>query len=135
MLGAILVGQILFFQTQYAPVVSTDQTKNPFFIIARAAKESMPENAGLIVLGDDWSSEVPYYAERKSIAVPNWLKPDLTKKILDDPEQFLGGRKLGGIVYCGDGSKGKKGPLYDAAVEGRELIAQAGPCRLFAPTR
>ncbi len=131
----ILAGQLVYFHSEYAPVIRANRIKNPIYTIARAARDYVPENASLLVLGQDWSSSIAYYAERKSLTIPNWLRPDLTDEILADPEKFLGGQKLGGIVYCTYKDKGGKGERYRAAVAGRELVAEAGLCRLFAPTR
>jgi hypothetical protein len=135
MVGLILVGQLVYFRSEFAPVIKANRSKNPIFTISRAARDYVPENASLLVLGQDWSSSIAYYSERKSLTIPNWLQRDLTDEILTDPEKFLGGQKLGGIVYCTYKDKGGKGERYQAAVAGRELIAEAGLCRLFAPTR
>jgi 4-amino-4-deoxy-L-arabinose transferase-like glycosyltransferase len=135
MLALILAGQLVYFHSEYAPVIRANRIKKPIYAIARAARDYVPESESLLVLGQDWSSSIAYYAERKSLTIPNWLRPDLTDEILADPEKFLGGQKLGGIVYCTYKDKGGKGERYRAAVAGREVVAEAGLCRLFAPTR
>jgi len=135
MLAAIVAGQIAFFHQSYAPVIRADFTKNSFYLIAQSAKRLVPADQSLFVLGSDWSSAIPYYAERKSLVLPNWMELPLTKRALDDPGQFFGGQKLGGIVYCTSYGYNEKAPLIEAFVAGRQVMAEAGPCKLLSPTR
>ena len=134
-LAAIVAGQLVFFHNNYAPVIRSDLTKNELYLISQSVKELVPADQGLLVLGQDWSSEIPYYSERKSLALPNWMPLPLIQQALDDPERFLGGQKLGGIVYCTTYSYNEKAPLIEAAVTGRRVLAEAGPCKLLSPLR
>jgi hypothetical protein len=43
----------------------------------------------IIVFGYDWSSEVPYYAQRKALAVPNWVSPAMKLEAIRNPARFL----------------------------------------------
>ncbi len=135
MLAMIVAGQLAFFHGYFAPVIRADLTQNSLYVISQAAKTFVPTDRSLLVLGQDWSSAVPYYSERKSLALPNWMSLPLTKQALEDPEHFMGGQKLGGIVYCTSYGYNEKTPLVLAAIDGRKVVAEAGPCKLLAPTR
>jgi Dolichyl-phosphate-mannose-protein mannosyltransferase len=134
-LVAIVGGQLVFFYSNYAPVIRTDFTKNSLYRIARSAKDFIPPDQTLLVIGQDWSSAIPYYSERKSLAVPNWMPLSLIKQALDDPERFFGGQKLGGIVHCTGYGYNEKAQLVEAFIAGRKVVAEAGPCKLLSPTR
>ena len=134
-LVTIVAGQLAFFHANYVPTIKADFTKAPIYLISQSAREHVPADQALLVLGADWSSEIPYYSERKSLALPNWMPLPLTKQALDDPERFLGGLKLGAIVYCTMRGYNEKQPLVDAAVAGRQVLAEAGPCKLLSPKR
>jgi len=128
----ILVAQIAYFQATYDRVVRADFRKAPEFIIAGAARRHLGRKDALLVLGRDWSSAIPYYSGRKSLAVPSWISTPLLVRILDDPEKFLGKRKLGGVVYCTSEKFGDRAGLVEAFIRSRTLIRQAGPCQLLS---
>ena len=39
----------------------------------------------VMIIGADWSSEIPYYSESKSICVPDWKMDELKA----DPQKFI----------------------------------------------
>lgn len=135
LLAAIVTGQILFFRDSYVGVISADFAQSPLYRFTQDVKKRVPEDQGLLVLGQDWSSVIPYYTERKSLALPNWMPIELTKRALDAPETFLGGLKLGGVVYCTEYRYNDKTPLIEAATAGRAVLVENGSCKLLAATR
>ena len=62
--------------------------------------DSHTENkSAIIVFGCDWSSEVSYYAHRKSISVSSWLlkfKPDVANNLAE----YVGGLPVSAVVSC-----------------------------------
>jgi len=101
--------------------------------VARAAAETLPPGSGLLVFGTDWSSEVPYYAERRTFAVPGWAEDAQIAEVVADPSKVLGGLPLGGIIVCKYGVSAK---LIDPGLkmaEGMNLKASSGPCSLYTP--
>lgn len=134
-LAVVVAGQLAFFHAKYVPTIEADFTKTPIYLVSQSVREHVREGDALLVLGADWSSEIPYYSERKSLALPSWMPPPLIKQALDDPEKFLGGLKLGGIVYCTMRGYNANSPLVEAAIAGRQVLVEAGPCKLFSPTR
>jgi hypothetical protein len=65
--------------------------------VARFVRERTPENAPLLVYGDDWNSEIPYYAERRALLVPGFFHGYFDP--LDRPEQYLA-QTLGALMVC-----------------------------------
>jgi hypothetical protein len=134
-LVGLVVGQISYFDHAYLPTLNTDFRSNHIKQIAELAKQNTGEQDGLIVLGQDWSSAVPYYSERKALVVPLWTPQPVFEHIMEQPEAFLGRLRLGAVVYCNEAgySYGARQPLVDAFVARRSVTAEVGPCKLLSP--
>jgi hypothetical protein len=65
--------------------------------VARAIKNVTQPNDVILVFGRDWSSDVPYYSERRAIVWPGWtwLEPQLGEAI-----GSLGNNRIGAVVLC-----------------------------------
>ena len=74
-------------------------------------QQTKPSQA-IMVFGFDWSSEVAYYSERKSLTFPAMVDENKTREILDNPTTYLGGMPLGAIVVL----KGKVPKQHDRAL-------------------
>jgi hypothetical protein len=134
-LAAISIGQLSYFQKNYAGVIGADLTQSPIYSISQAVKSNVSPEQDILVLGQDWSSDIPYQSERKALALPNWFSLSLTSQALQDPERFLDGEKLGGIVYCTTYGYNEKTALVESFVSGRRVLADSGVCKLLSPTR
>jgi hypothetical protein len=149
-LTVILAGQLGYFHRRYASIIAVDYTKDEHFQTAALVREKVPPGRSLIVLGDNWSPAIPYYSERKSLALPSFTSTELMKRILQDPQAFLGDVPLGGIVYCPVGIEldyGERTPpdrdyggrvaLVMAFIADRTVLAEvghnAGGCQVLAP--
>lgn len=100
LLITMVAGQIIHFHQNFRPWIKRDYSQESRLQIARQLKESIPAASGVFVIGDDWASTIPYYAERKGLALPKWTPPELLGKILTDPQAYLGGKPLGAVVLC-----------------------------------
>jgi hypothetical protein len=96
----LVVAQIGYFHRRFLPYVVHDYSQDRIYRIAKLANERTPPGSSILVFGEDWSSAVPYYAERKGLVVPFWTPPPLIDKVIADPQNYLGDRPLGGIVSC-----------------------------------
>lgn len=132
LLIVILLGQLAYFRNAYAPVFDHDLHVSDVAQIARLAKEKTSNDDALLVLGQDWSSAVPYYSERKVLALPAWAPLPMFEQILEKPEMFLGGLHLGAVVFCKGGGYGGRSSLIEAFVAQRSVIAEAGTCKLLS---
>jgi hypothetical protein len=117
--------------------LTNDLTVIPRYQVAMMAKAITPPDSALIVLGSDWSSEVPYYAERKALAMPYWAATSpVLKKLLENPQSFVGDRPLGGIVYCRSAKvPADIAPEIKAFTTGRKVLGTAGDCQLLSAQR
>ncbi|QTL02466.1 phospholipid carrier-dependent glycosyltransferase [Aquabacter sp. L1I39] len=129
----LIGGQISFFLGTYKNAVAADHTHNPLYLVAMKVKDYIPQDKSLIVFGDDWSSAVHYYAERKGIAMPNWVPQPLAKAIAENPDAFLGGYPLGAVVSCR--LTPNEHPNLQDFLAGRRLIAEVDICRIYAGDR
>lgn len=132
----IVIGQTAYFYQNFFEFVVGPKTGR-LLEVARLAERHTNQTDALLIVGDDWSSLVPYYSGRKSIALPGWAPADYLDDLLRDPSPFLGGAPLGGIVFCRDRlhDYGAQAPTVEAFMAGREQIGEAGGCALLAPAR
>jgi hypothetical protein len=128
--------QLVFFWRHDAYYLTHDYSDTELLQIAQQARELSPPDGGLIVLGNDWSSAIPYYAERKSVAPPYWAPVPLLKRLFADPQSFLGDHPLVGVVYCTlQAAPTQVAPLVRDFIAGRKLLGKSGACELLAPQR
>lgn len=69
--------------------------------IAFEFKKYTDEDDVIIIIGEDWSSEVPYYIDRRAVMIPNWLSLDPGEAYFQKVKKNLkdGGYKVGGVVF------------------------------------
>lgn len=137
LLIAISAGQLLFFYDRFAPSLTKDYSQDRLLRIAHLARDKTAEGESLIVIGNDWSSAIPYLSKRKSLAVPTWTPKPLVEQVFNNPQDFLGGSRLGGIVYCADQltTYRDNAPAVQAFVAGRRQMAEFGGCELLSAER
>jgi hypothetical protein len=134
MLLAVVTGQVLFFKKNFESYILKDYAQSPLLNAAQIVRHQTPSGSSILVFGDDWSSAVPYYAERKALAIPEWAPPALIDRVIADPQSFLGNRPLGAIVLCRDrllAYKDRAGAIERFAV-GRAVIGEFGGCKVLA---
>ena len=136
-LGVLVAGQVTYFRSAYASLLTNDFSMMPVYRIADIAKSMTPPDTSLVVIGDDWSTTIPYYAQRKSLPIPNWLALTSWQRMLTAPQEYLDDVRLGGVVYCADTAPRdpERKALIDAFIAGRAVLGEAGPCRLLAPDK
>jgi hypothetical protein len=52
------------------------------------------------VFGFDWSSEIPFFSQRRALVVPFWIEKQLT---LTQASKMVDSLPVGAVVYCPDG--------------------------------
>jgi hypothetical protein len=133
----IVASQLHYFHEYFWNTVANDNVRSPSVLTAKAAKDATKPEESLLFFGDGWSSVIPFYSERRSLAVPRYT-PQLTfEKILADPQSFLGEAKLGGVIDCRLPQWQKYWPeqivQIDQFMAGRKIVFQNEYCRLAAP--
>jgi hypothetical protein len=67
--------------------------------IGKIIQQKTNPQAAIIVFGDDWSSEIAYHSQRRSLTMPPWSIAGINEDIaLQHPDQFLGGSSLGAVI-------------------------------------
>jgi hypothetical protein len=85
--------------------------------VARALK-GIPDGV-VIVFGFDWSSEVAYYLERRTMTVPMWSSREQLESLRSRPELHTGGLPVVAVVECNNALRGSPelGPIVEAIIE------------------
>lgn len=96
----LVLTNLYHFSCGYANSLwSSEQMPQPTVLtIGEAILRNTDDDSGIVVFGDDWSSAITYYSRRKSFTVPDWFKK--YDDVWLNPAQFLGGKKLGAMVFC-----------------------------------
>lgn len=132
-----VAGNIALFWTHYLPLLQADWGQNETIRIAQKVRDNTPLDSGLVLIGADWSSEIPYYSERRMLAMAQWFPVKLAAQSLDDPQSALGQAEFAGVVACG-GAERYPEPLrteIERFLYGRAVIAEAGICRLLTANK
>jgi hypothetical protein len=79
--------------------IAINTNNNETLGIASSLRSAIDPNEALIIYGKDWSSELPFYVDRKSLAVPSWFEQ--TEDVIENSHSYLGPLKLGAIVFFG----------------------------------
>jgi hypothetical protein len=97
----ILSSSVLHFRQHYWPLASKriDVSNNSILAAAEPLRERSAVHKPLLIYGLDWSSELPYYAQRKALAVPPWYKE--LEEPLRNPARYFGTMRPGALVICG----------------------------------
>jgi hypothetical protein len=137
LLVVVSAGGLSYFYSRFAPFLTQDYSQNLLLRISQLAHDHTTDNNSLIIIGDDWSSSIPYLSQRKSLTLPAWTPKPLMERVFNDPQSFLGDRPLGAIVYCSNNLKTytDRAPLVSAFVAGRQQLAEFGGCQLLSATR
>jgi hypothetical protein len=99
----LIVINITNYKSAYG-IVSTrsvdqsDKHSAQAYRVGRYLQSHTPEDTGIVVFGQDWSSEIAFHSERRSMTAPSWFSDH--KTVWRDPQAFLGSTPLAAIVLC-----------------------------------
>jgi hypothetical protein len=96
----LVISNLLAFDATYGGAIraSFHEDRDRTLAMAKVLRESTPTNSAFIAFGNDWSSDLAYYAQRKSFTVPAFFRDYST--VWMDPARFVGGAPLAAIVTC-----------------------------------
>lgn len=102
--GILAIDVVAFLYTGYATAerVHFSTANSRTLALAEYLKSHTSAQAPLVVFGLDWSAELPFYAERRALGVPNWFTPAQQRDIVSNPANYVG-RSPSAIVFCGNG--------------------------------
>ena len=137
-LVCVIASQLHYFREYLWSAVATDNIHSPSVLTARAARDATKPDASLLFFGDEWSSVIPFYSERKSLGIP-FFSPQLAfERILADPQSLLDGARVGGVIDCRlpppwQTYKPEQMARIDQFMSGRKILFQNEYGRLAAP--
>lgn len=67
--------------------------------IARDFENLTREDEVVVVFGEDWSPEVPYYIQRRSVMIPDWLPLGIDQPYFGKIKQNIAQFKVGAVVF------------------------------------
>jgi hypothetical protein len=98
-MSLIFLGQIYgcwkyFYQDLTLPNRQTQM------LLADYLRQNTDPKDVFVGFGLDWSSEVPYYAERRALLIPDTATGDMLDQIASNPLSFTGKSSIGAVVIC-----------------------------------
>jgi hypothetical protein len=129
----IAVSQVTYFHWAFAPYIRANYSNEQRLRIAMIAKAGTQPTEALIVIGDEFASTIPYYAQRKSFAIANLIPPTFLKQVLADPQKYLGDRTFGGIVHCPktEPTDAERQEIVAGFVADRKMLGEFGDCKFL----
>jgi hypothetical protein len=99
LLASFIISNYVFFEKHYFAdkIREISITNNRTLKLSDYLKKHTTENQPIIIYGLDWSSELAYYAERKSLTLP-WQRWDI--EAIENTEKFLKNDNPSSIVLC-----------------------------------
>lgn len=88
------------FRRDFLPAITGPLPATGTLELAAFARANSGPDDMLLIFGADWSSEIPYYATRRAMLVPDWVGPDVLKRMRLDQDSFTGGLKLALVIAC-----------------------------------
>lgn len=137
LVAIFVAGNFAVFWTDYLPLLQRDWQQNETIRIAQEVRNHTPQEGGLVMVGADWSSEIPYYSQRRMLGLAAWFPTEIVAKSLEDPQSALGRNPFSGVVACGGADRYQE-PLrtmVNRFLLGRAVVAEAGTCRLLTADR
>ncbi|RDS83415.1 hypothetical protein [Dyella psychrodurans] len=113
-------GYVKFFYQSIKP-----QNRELQVLLASYARRNVNPDDVVAGFGLDWSSEVPYYAERRALLISNGTSDAVLLKIAADPGKFADGKHIGLVIVCPNsfseaaGTKTAYNTLLDRLTRGR----------------
>jgi hypothetical protein len=124
--------QLTMFLQDYWPVVLREPRAARTLDLADDLKKTTSSQDAILVFGFDWSSEVAYYSERRTVAFPGRAGAIIPTNI-SEVSRFIGPERLGAIVDCpATRSYGPERWRIDQLESGLKYH-RVGDCMIFLP--
>lgn len=99
----VIFSNLAVFSKSYGIVITRsldeqDKRSVQAYKVGQYLRENTPLGTGLVVFGQDYSSEIAFQSQRKTITVPPWFKE--YRQLWDNPQKYLGDADLSAIVVC-----------------------------------
>ena len=96
----LVASNLMAFRVGYGQVMQMefDVAHHRTLAVAKVLRDYTPSASGFVAFGFDWSSELTYYAQRKSFTVPGFFRE--YDRAWTEPARYLGDAALGALVIC-----------------------------------
>lgn len=134
LVGLILTGQVAYTLAFYLPMVRSDPVGEEYYSVGLVTREQTKPGDAIIVIGTDWSSEIPYYAQRKGLAVRAVMPDAELVASIQNPRSILGDTPLGAIVDCRTFTGTQNlFPAVNNLLATMRVKSDDGKCRVYQP--
>jgi hypothetical protein len=69
--------------------------------VSHAAERMTDPRDVILVFGQDWSSEIPFYSRRRALMWPEWMPQDMESPEMREAKSRLGEKRVGALLLCG----------------------------------
>jgi len=87
----------------------------------------------IVVFGQDWSSELPFYSHRRALMWPQWMPQDMDSPAMKEATGRLAGSRIGALIVCDRARRNSR--LLESARRALEFGAapeyQDGKCAIY----
>ncbi|MBC5782884.1 hypothetical protein H8N03_07990 [Ramlibacter sp. USB13] len=130
-MAVFVAGNLLFFHGMYYPWKATilGPGNSRTLKLAEFLRNHTPADRPLLILGYDWSSELPYYAQRKALAVPPWTRMEMDA--IQSTERFLP-TAPSAVVSCPEENVDALRAAIAARFPQSEVVT-VDDCRIYLP--
>lgn len=99
LLALVMDDCFTFYNVYFSSMVK--QGRQLQSLLAGYVRNNMPDDDVFVGFGLGYDSEVPYYAERRALLLPDGMvSAELLKDVRRDPAQFVGQFRIGMVVVC-----------------------------------
>ena len=127
----VIGADVYRFAVQFWPAIHDNATAQRTLEIADLVKNSTSPNDVVVVVAFGWSTEIAYYSERRTIALPAWSIPDLELVTPSELTKWAGGGRIGGIVDCPGTRDDTAIHRWIAPVEAEDVPKVILDCRVY----
>ena len=93
-----LAGQFQRSMQGYIPMEGIDFSRDARLAVARTLRNKLTADGVVLFVGCDWSPEIAFYARRRAVYIPQWVKFDDVAGIVADPDRVTGGQPIEAMV-------------------------------------
>ena len=132
---ACIASAILGYYSGYYSIQKTNALE--LNKIVQAVRSVTRPQDVILVFGQDWSSEIPFYSQRRALMWPHWMVRDWDRPALKEAVGRLGEKQIGALILCNRAQRDAR--LVEKAR--RDLRLRARPeyqdrtCTLYATSR
>jgi hypothetical protein len=85
----IIISNYFHFSNQYLPYLKNGLSyqNSRTILVSEFIKNNTPTQLPIVIYGYDWSSEIAFYSERKSLTVPTWGNFEVD--VIQNPNKYL----------------------------------------------